>query len=46
MKKDYKQYYTGSLFNIDCNIDYSLKTICINLFTNEDIEIFNKINNK
>ena len=46
MIKDYKQYYTSSLFNIFCNIDYSLKTICINLFTNEDIEIFNKINDK
>ena len=46
MKKDYNQYYTSSLFNIKNKIDYSLKTICINLFTNKDIEIFNKIKNK
>ena len=46
MKKDYNQYYTSSLFNIKNNIDYSLKTICINLFTKKDIEIFNKIKNK
>ena len=44
--KKYNQYYTSSLFNILNNIDYKLKTICINIFTNEDIEIFNKIKDK
>jgi hypothetical protein len=46
MKEKYKQYYISSLFNIDNNIDFSLKTIFINVFTDKDIEIFNKINNK
>ena len=46
MKQDYKQYYTCSLFNIKNNIDFSQKTIFINIFTNEDLEVFNKINDK
>ena len=44
--KDYKQYYTSSLFNINNNIDYSLKTLFINIFTMKDIEVFNKIKDK
>jgi glycosyltransferase involved in cell wall biosynthesis len=46
MKENYNQYYTSSLFKIDNIIDYSKKTTFINIFTNEDIEIFNKINDK
>ena len=46
MEKDYNQYYTSSLFNIKNKIDLSQKTIFINVFTNEDLEVFNKINNK
>ena len=47
MKENYKQYYTSSIFNIKKNnINFSEKTIFINVFTNEDIEIFNKIDNK
>ena len=46
MIRNYKQYYTGSLFNIKNNIDFSEKTCFINIFTNEDIEIFNKIKDK
>ena len=37
--KKYKQFYTSSLFNID----YNLETTFINIFTNEDLEVFNKI---
>ena len=44
--KEYKQYYTSSLFNIIFNIDYKLKTTFINVFTNEDMEVFNKIVDK
>lgn len=43
---EYKQYYTSSLFNIKNNIDFLKKTVFINIFTNEDIEVFNKIKNK
>ena len=46
MLEKYKQYYTGSLFNIKNNIDFSKKTIFINIFTNEDYDIFNKIKDK
>ena len=46
MIEKYKQYYTGSLFNIKNNIDFSKKTTFINIFTNEDYDIFNKIKNK
>jgi hypothetical protein len=46
MEKDYNQYYTSSLFNIKNNIDISKNTIFINIFTNEDYEIFNEINDK
>ena len=42
----YKQYYTSSLLNIKNIIDFSKKTIFINIFTNKDIEVFNKINDK
>jgi hypothetical protein len=41
--KKYNQFYTSSLFNIENNIDYNLETTFINVFTNEDIEVFNKI---
>jgi len=41
--KKYKQFYTSSLFNVKNNIDYNLKTTFINVFTNEDLEVFNKI---
>ena len=41
--KKYKQFYTSSLFNIKNNIDYKLETTFINVFTNKDIEAFNKI---
>ena len=44
--KKYKQYYTSSLFNIDNTIDYSLETTFINVLTNEDFEVFNKIEKK
>ena len=46
MLKDYFQYYTSSLFNIENNINYSLNTTFINVLTNEDLETFNKIKNK
>jgi len=39
----YNQFYTSSLFNIENNINYKLKTIFINVFTDEDLEVFNKI---
>ena len=41
--KNYNQYYTSSLFNIKNNINYELNTTFINVFTNEDLEVFNKI---
>lgn len=44
--KEYKQYYTSSIFNIKNNIDFLKKTLFINIFTNEDIEVFDKINDK
>jgi hypothetical protein len=44
--KEYKQFYTSSLFNIKNNINYLLETTFINVFTNEDLEVFNKIKNK
>jgi hypothetical protein len=46
MIEKYKQYYTSSLFNIKNNIDFLKKTTFINVFTNEDIQVFNKINDK
>ena len=44
--KKYKQFYTSSLFNIKNIIDFSKETTCINIFTMEDIEVFNKISKK
>lgn len=44
--KIYKQYYTSSLFNIKNNIDFTKKTTFVNIFTNQDIEVFNKIKEK
>lgn len=41
--KKYNQYYTSSLFNIKNNINYVLETTFINIFTKEDLEVFNKI---
>lgn len=46
MIEKYKQIYTSSIFNIKNNINLSKKTVFINIFTNEDIEIFNKIKDK
>ena len=44
--KIYKQYYTSSLFNIKNDIDFTKKTTFVNIFTNQDIEVFNKIKEK
>jgi hypothetical protein len=41
--KKYKQFYTSSLFNIENIIDYGLETTFINVLTDEDFEVFNKI---
>ena len=41
--KKYNQFYTSSLFNIENDIDYELETTFINVFTREDLEVFNKI---
>lgn len=41
--KNYKQFYTCSLFNIKNTIDYGLETTFINVLTEEDLEVFNKI---
>lgn len=41
--KKYKQFYTSSLFNIENIIDYELATTFINVLTDEDFEVFNKI---
>lgn len=41
--KKYKQFYTSSLFNIQNKIDYGLETTFVNIFTEEDLEVFNKI---
>jgi hypothetical protein len=41
--KPYKQYYTSSIFNIKNNINYKLETTFINVLTDEDFEVFNKI---
>ncbi len=41
--KKYKQYYTSSLFNIENIIDYGLETTFVNVLTEEDLEVFNKI---
>ena len=41
--KKYKQYYTSSLFNIVNTIDYRLETTFVNVLTDEDLEVFNKI---
>jgi len=44
--KKYNQFYTSSLFNMKNNIDYNLETTFINVFTNEDLEVLNKIMEK
>ena len=44
--KIYKQYYTSSLFNIKNDIDFTKKTTFVNIFTNQDIEVFNKTKDK
>ena len=44
--KKYNQFYTSSLFNIENDIDYELETTFINVFTREDLEVFNKIKEK
>lgn len=41
--KNYKQYYTSSLFNIKNNINYLLETTFINVLTDKDFNVFNKI---
>jgi hypothetical protein len=41
--KKYKQFYTSSLFNIVNTIDYGLETTFVNVLTEEDLEVFNKI---
>jgi len=41
--KNYKQFYTSSLFNIENIIDYGLETTFVNVLTEEDLEVFNKI---
>ena len=41
--KNYKQFYTSSLFNIVNTIDYGLETTFVNVLTEEDLEVFNKI---
>jgi len=41
--KKYKQFYTSSLFNIVNTIDYGLETTLVNVLTDEDFEVFNKI---
>lgn len=41
--KNYKQFYTSSLFNIVNAIDYRLETTFINVLTDEDLGVFNKI---
>lgn len=41
--KNYKQFYTSSLFNIVNTIDYRLETTFVNVLTEEDLEVFNKI---
>ena len=41
--KKYKQYYTSSLFNIKNEIDYGLETTFVNVLTDKDLEVFNKI---
>ena len=46
MKKNYKQYYTSSLFNIKNIIDLSKETTFINIFTNNDLKVFNEVKDK
>jgi len=41
--KNYKQFYTSSLFNIKNTIDYRLETTFVNILTKKDLEVFNKI---
>ena len=41
--KKYKQFYTSSIFNIKNTIDYRLETTFVNVLTEEDLEVFNKI---
>ncbi len=41
--KNYKQFYTSSIFNIENIIDYELETTFVNVLTEEDLEVFNKI---
>ena len=44
--KKYNQFYTSSLFNIKNDIDYHLETTFVNVLTDEDFEVFNKIRRK
>jgi hypothetical protein len=44
--KIYNQFYTSSLFNIKNNINYNLETTFINVMTEKDLEVFNKIEKK
>jgi hypothetical protein len=44
--KIYNQFYTSSIFNIKNNINYNLETTFINIFTEKDLEVFNKIEKK
>jgi len=44
--KKYKQFYTSSLFNIENNINYNLETTFINVLTDKDFKVFNKIERK
>ena len=44
--KKYNQFYTSSLFNIQNNINYNIETTFINVFTEKDLEVFNKIEKK
>ena len=44
--KNYKQFYTSSIFNIKNIVDYGLDTTFINVLTDEDLEVFNKIKRK
>jgi hypothetical protein len=41
--KNYKQFYTSSILKIKNEIDYGLETTFVNVLTDEDLEVFNKI---
>jgi len=41
--KNYKQFYTTSILKIKNEIDYGLETTFVNVLTDEDFEVFNKI---